>query len=69
MDYYKSNVSPLGILSKFMQVSPQIKTLTLSLSLSLSSHKKVNTNIHFDAQLILKHLWVPVSFTDKVSNN
>ena len=65
MDYYKSNVSPLGILSKFMQVSPQIKTLTLS----LSSHKKVNTNIHFDAQLILKHLWVPVSFTDKVSNN
>ena len=65
MDYYKSNVSPLGILSKFMQVSPQIKTLTLS----LSSYKKVNTNIHFDAQLILKHLWVPVSFTDKVSNN
>ena len=66
MDYYKSNVSPLGILSKFMQVSPQLKTLTLSLSLFT---QKVNTNIHFDAQLILKHLWVPVSFTDKVSNN
>ena len=48
MDYYKSNVSLLGILYKFMQVSLQLKTLTLSLS--LSSHKKVNANMHSDVQ-------------------